>query len=78
MDTRDAPRGAFHAVLREVEPGIYRAEYSAESNPENPDAREFPDYHLGTSVAAVKVWVEQLAQGLGYARVVWDELPPTG
>ena len=23
----------------------------------------------------VKIWVEQMAAGLGYDRVVWDELP---
>lgn len=67
--------GDFHARLRKVEDGLYRAEYSGEINPEEPDAREIPDYHLGTSVDDVKVWVEQMAVGLGYRRVVWDALP---
>ena len=67
--------GEFHASMREVEAGIFRAEYSGEINPENPDAREIPDYHVGTSATDVKIWVEQMALGLGYARVVWDELP---
>lgn len=67
--------GEFHASLREVEAGLFRAEYSGELNPENPDAREIPDYHLGTSEADVKTWVEQMATTLGYDRVVWDELP---
>jgi len=60
--------------LRKVEEGMYRAEYSGEINPDDPDAREMPDYHLGTSLQAVKVWVEQMAPKLGYDRVVWDEL----
>lgn len=67
--------GDFHARLRKVEDGLYRAEYSGEINPEEPDAREIPDYHLGTSADDVKVWVEQMAVGLGYRRVVWDALP---
>jgi hypothetical protein len=70
--------GEFHASLREVEDGIFRAEYSGEINPENPDAREIPDYHIGTSVDDVKTWVEQMALGLGYQRVVWDALPSHG
>ena len=68
-------RGDFHAILRRVEDGVFRAEYSGEIDPENLDEREILDYHLGTSVSDVKVWVEQMAQGLGYQRVVWDELP---
>jgi hypothetical protein len=71
---RRAPRGDFHAGLREVEPGLFRAEYSGEINPENPDEREIPDYHVGTSAADVKTWVEEMALGLGYQRVIWEEL----
>lgn len=67
--------GDFHASLREVEQGLFRAEYSGEINPENPDAREIPDFHVGTSAQDVRIWVEQMAQGLGYSRVVWDALP---
>jgi hypothetical protein len=69
------PLGEFHASLREVEHGLYLAEYSGEINPENPDAREIPDRHVGTSVQEVKLWVEQMAVGLGYERVIWDALP---
>ena len=72
---RKPPSGEFHASMTQVEDGLYRAQYSGEINPENPDAREIPDFHLGTSIAEVKVWVEQMALGLGYSRVVWDELP---
>jgi hypothetical protein len=67
--------GEFHASLREVDAGLFQAEYSGEINPENPDAREIPDVHLGTSAAEVKVWVEQMAKDLGYTHVVWDALP---
>jgi len=74
-DVRPIVHGAFHASLREVEPGLFRAEYVGELNPENPDQRALPDFHLGTSARDVKVWVEQMARGLGYDRVVWDELP---
>lgn len=69
--------GEFHARLRQLEEGLFRAEYSGEINPDNPDRREIPDYHLGTSLGDVKTWVEQMALGLGYERVVWDELPPS-
>ncbi len=67
--------GAFHASLREMEDGLYRAEYSGEINPRDPDAREIPDYHIGTSESDVKVWVEQMALGLGYDQVIWDAQP---
>lgn len=70
-------RGEFHAVLRRVEDGVYRAEYTGEFNPEKPDEREFPDFHLSTSMQSAKLWVEQMAQGMGYSRVVWDQLPPS-
>lgn len=71
-DLHSPPRGDFHATLRQVEPGVYRAEYSGELNPDDPDAREWPDFHLGTSRADVKTWVEEMARGLGYSRVIWD------
>ena len=70
--------GNFHAVLRKTEDGLYRAEYSGEINPDNPDAREIPDMHIGTSIDEVKIWVEQMARGLGYDRVIWDGLPTEG
>jgi hypothetical protein len=67
--------GVFRARLRQVEDGVYRADYSGELNPEDPDEREIPDYHVGTSATDVKIWVEQMARGMGYQDVVWDELP---
>jgi hypothetical protein len=72
-------RGDFHARIREVEPGLYRAEYRGELNPEpnaeNPPERQFPDFHLADSVEAAKAWVENLAREMNYRRVVWDSLP---
>ncbi|HEY0181524.1 MAG TPA: hypothetical protein VGC09_01840 [Rhodopila sp.] len=73
MSAPPQPRsGPLHAVLREVEPGLYRAEYSGEINPEDSDEREIPDFHVGTDAAAVRRWVEEMALGLGYDRVIWD------
>ena len=67
--------GVLHARLRQVEGELFRAEYSGEINPDPSDARDIPDYHVGTSANDVKLWVEQMAAGLGYDRVVWDEFP---
>jgi hypothetical protein len=67
-----APKGPFHARLSYTG-GVYRAEYSGEVNPKDPDAREILDYHIGTEANEVKEWVEQMARGLGYAQVVWEE-----
>ena len=75
MLEKEGSLGEFHARLRKVEDGLYRAEYSGEINPENTDARDIPDTHVGTSAADVKIWVEQMALQLGYDRVIWDELP---
>jgi hypothetical protein len=41
------------------------------TNPENPDARELPDSHIGSSAEAVMTWVELMALNLGYEWVVW-------
>jgi hypothetical protein len=64
-------RGEFHARIRHVERGVFRAEYSGEVNPENPDERELLDFHIGTSEEDVRVWVEEMAKGLGYTKVIW-------
>jgi hypothetical protein len=71
-DETPAPKGRFHARLRHVS-GVFRAEYSGEINPKDPDAREILDYHVGTSAEDVKIWVEEMARGLGYSEVVWEE-----
>ena len=56
-----------------METNVFRAEYSGEINPENPDEREVLDYHIGTSAADVMTWVSEMAKGLGYTEVVWDQ-----
>ncbi len=66
--------GALHAMLREVEPGLYRADYSGELNQDEAGAEAFPDSHIGTDASGVKQWVEEMATQLGYDGVVWD--PP--
>jgi hypothetical protein len=69
-------KGDLHASLRQVEPNLFRAEYLGEANPADPPSGQaIPDYHIGTSADGVKMWVEQMATSLGYARVVWDVLP---
>lgn len=67
------PKGSLRAVLREVEPGLFRAEYTGEINPENPDDREIPDFHVGTDAGGVKNWVEEMATRMGYESVLWDK-----
>jgi hypothetical protein len=45
MSETSGPRsGIMHAVLREIEPRLFRAEYSGEINPQNPDERKIPDF----------------------------------
>lgn len=72
------PVPALHAVLEEAEPGLFRASYRGEFNPDHAaehQLQELPDFHVGTDAAAVKLWVEQMAASLGYSGVVWDALP---
>lgn len=75
MASETGGKGEFHATITEVEPGLFRADYAGELNPDEPDARAFPDSHLTTSLDGAKSWVEQMAVGLGYSKVVWDSLP---
>lgn len=74
-DPQIQARGTFHAAIHEMESGVFRAEYRGELNPDHPDERELPDFHVGTSISDVKIWVEQMARSMGYNRVVWDTLP---
>lgn len=62
---------ALKATLREVEPGLFRADYPGEANQDQAGVEAFPDSHLGTDPSGVKIWVEQMAAGLGYDRVEW-------
>ena len=75
MSDQPPTRGTLRATLREVEQGIFRAEYHGELNPENADEREFPDTHVGTDPVAVRTWVEEMARGMGYAGVTWFNEP---
>jgi hypothetical protein len=56
----------LRATPREIEPGMFRADFSGEINPEDPDERKIPDFHVGTDAAGVKLWAEEMATGLGY------------
>lgn len=72
-------KGTLHARIRKMEPGVYRAEYPGELNPQpnrqNPPERILSDYHLADSVEAAKYFVESMARELDYREVIWDELP---
>jgi hypothetical protein len=67
-----SPKGPLRARLRHVA-GVYRAEYSGEINPSDPDEREIPDYHIGSDPDEVRNWVEEMARGMGYSEVRWTE-----
>jgi hypothetical protein len=71
----DSDDRIMHASMREVEPGLFNAEYPGAYNPQGSDRERFPDTHNGTDPKAVKAWVETLALEMGFTRVVWDELP---
>ncbi len=70
LDPSPQVNGPFHARMRRTG-GVWRAEYSGEINPNDPDEREFLDFHIGTEEREVRAWVEQMAHGLGYTEVVW-------
>lgn len=72
-DEKPRTKGRFHARLVQVESDLYRAEYSGELNPDNPDEREAIDFHIGTDSDGVRMWVEEMAKGLGYSEVVWEQ-----
>jgi hypothetical protein len=64
--------GILHATMREIEPGLFRADYPGEINgPDEPSGGQWPDRHLGSSRQDVRTWVENMAVGLGYERVEW-------
>jgi hypothetical protein len=64
--------GTLRARLREVEPGLFSAEYAGEMNSDDAGPETFPDAHIGTDASSVRNWVEEMAAGLGYDRVVWE------
>jgi hypothetical protein len=65
--------GVLHARLHEVEPGLFSAEYRGEMNNDNAEVEAFPDAHIGTDATGVRSWVEEMAAGMGYDGVVWDD-----
>ena len=72
LQKQTGTKGPFHARLRQVEPEVFRAEYSGEINPDNPDQREVLDYHIASTPEATRMWVEEMARGMGYTEVVWE------
>jgi len=63
--------GVLKATLREVEPGLFRADYPGEANQDQAGVEAFFDSHVGTDPSGVKSWVEEMAAELGYDRVEW-------
>lgn len=64
--------GTRRARLREVASGLFSAEYPGDMNSDNAGPETFPDAHIGTNASGVKIWVEEMAAGLSYDRVVWE------
>jgi len=62
----------LRARMLRTSDGMFKAEYTGDLNPTNPDARAMPDMHLGTEEPEVKFWVEQMAKDMGYVRVEWE------
>lgn len=67
-------KGTLRAIMREMEPNVFKVEYPGEMNQDEAGVEAFPDSHVGTDAASVKLWVETMARDLGYDRVVWE--PP--
>lgn len=67
-------KGTLRAIVREMQPGLFRAEYPGEMNQQQAGVESFPDSHIGTDANGVREWVEAMAVNLGYDRVVWE--PP--
>jgi hypothetical protein len=65
--------GPLHAILREVEAGLFRAEYPGEMNADDSGVEAYPDSHIGTDRDGVRMWVEQMAANMGYDRVIWHD-----
>lgn len=77
---RDEAKGVFRAVLEEVSPGLFQATYRGDANADESAGGTLldgphvvTDQHIGTEAAAVRSFVEALAQQRGYERVVWEQ-----
>ncbi len=66
-------RGPLHASVQEVSSGLYSARYSGEINPDSAGAEAIPDAHVSSSPEGVRTWVEQMAHGMGYDGVIWED-----
>lgn len=67
----------LHAVVEKVEPGLFRASYAADPDQDGalPGTAAMPDSHIATSHDSVRLFVEQIARGLGYDGVAGREPP---
>jgi hypothetical protein len=55
----------LRARLQEVEPGVFSADYPGEMNSDDAGPETFSDAHIGTDASGVRIWVEEMAVGLG-------------
>lgn len=69
----DSTGRVLHAVIREVEPGVFSAEYPGSVGHAEGGPEDFRDTHIATDPAAVRTWVETMAKSHGYDQVVWDD-----
>ena len=72
MESGGKNLGVLRARLTEVEPGLYKAEYVEERRAGQPDSDSVPDSHIGTDAGGVRMWVDEMARGMGYASVAWE------
>lgn len=49
----------------------FRGKYSGEMNSQNAGVEAFPDSHIGTGASSAKNWIQEMAVGSRYDRVVW-------
>ena len=71
--TEGFSRGTLRAILREIEPGLFSAKYPGELNQEEGGPQTYPDTHIGTDAEGVRMWVEEMAKGMGYDQVTWEK-----
>jgi hypothetical protein len=76
MQHKDVPGSPImHASMREVETGLFSAEYPTNPDPGAAGIERPQETHIGTDAESVKFWVEEVAVKQGFTQVVWDELP---
>ena len=57
-------KGVLHAILREMEPGVFRAEYPGEMNQDEATVEAFPNSPCRHRCMGVRQWVETMATSL--------------